>query len=277
MTNEPKVLQTSIRSPLTGAFFVDAIGQAGIADHVHDAICIQNTLTPLRLLTLGRTRRWLDVPAGSFRLWLPGDEQRRESFATSRQQLLVLRPAQFERIAHAPLTDTMALPARGENVPSAFVSSLFAAIGADIADGCPAGSLVGDGLVASLVNWLLTYKSEGTKARGAAISRRAFTRLTVFVDERLAEPLSIEDMATQVGLSPRHFSRSVKSITGLSPYQWLLSRRIERAADLLRRKQIDFAEVALVCGFADQSQMCKLFKRSHGTTPGVFHRLHVVE
>jgi AraC family transcriptional regulator len=82
---------------------------------------------------------------------------------------------------------------------------------------------------------------------------------------------TLEEMAAMVGLSPYHFARQFKAASGLPPHQFLITRRVERAQQLLREKgNLSLAEVAIDVGFSDQSQFCFHFKRIVGATPGRF-------
>ncbi|HZC35847.1 MAG TPA: helix-turn-helix transcriptional regulator, partial [Chthoniobacterales bacterium] len=71
--------------------------------------------------------------------------------------------------------------------------------------------------------------------------------------------------------SPYHFARQFKAATGLPPHQFLITRRVERAQQLLRgRRSLSLTEVAIGVGFSDQSQLSFHFKRIVGVTPGQF-------
>lgn len=73
-------------------------------------------------------------------------------------------------------------------------------------------------------------------------------------------------------LSPAHFSRAFKASTGVAPHQWLLLRRVEVAKGLLRRREHTGAEIAVMCGFTDQSHLIRIFSSMVGTTPGEWQR-----
>jgi AraC-like DNA-binding protein len=79
-------------------------------------------------------------------------------------------------------------------------------------------------------------------------------------------------LAEQCGLSVNYFSRAFKECTGLPPHQWLIRRRIEVARALLSNPDISLAEVALICGFADQSHFTRVFSRVMGISPGAWRR-----
>jgi AraC family transcriptional regulator len=86
--------------------------------------------------------------------------------------------------------------------------------------------------------------------------------------ENLAGRPTLEQMAAVVHLSPYRFARQFKAATGLAPHQYVISRRVERAQDLLRTDSgLGLAEVAFRSGFANQSHFCFHFKRIVGVTP----------
>jgi AraC family transcriptional regulator len=78
-------------------------------------------------------------------------------------------------------------------------------------------------------------------------------------------------MASVATLSPYHFVRQFKAATGLTPYQYVIHRRVERAQHLLRtHSKLSLAEVSVRTGFSDQSHFTSLFKRIIGVTPRQF-------
>ncbi|MGY8663798.1 AraC family transcriptional regulator [Bradyrhizobium sp. UFLA05-109] len=84
--------------------------------------------------------------------------------------------------------------------------------------------------------------------------------------------LSLADLANDCGLSASHFSRAFRQSTGLSPHQWLQQRRIEQAKNLLANRNLSLSEIALSCGFADQSHFTRVFTNLVGISPGVWRR-----
>jgi AraC family transcriptional regulator len=89
-----------------------------------------------------------------------------------------------------------------------------------------------------------------------------------YVHAHLAERISLQDLASSVALSRFHFARRFRQSTGTSPHEFVLAQRVERAATMLSRTDTPLREVALRCGFADQSHLTRVFKRHMGTTPG---------
>jgi AraC family transcriptional regulator len=108
--------------------------------------------------------------------------------------------------------------------------------------------------------------------RGALTPQR-LRQVSGWVIERLADPLSIPEIAAHINMAPGHFARAFRDATGLPPHRWLMERRIERAKTLLR-SDMTLAEIALVCGFVDQSHLTRVFSRREGLAPGAWRRLY---
>ena len=100
--------------------------------------------------------------------------------------------------------------------------------------------------------------------------RRAYE----FIDANLSGDLSISDVAQQCGLSSSYFTRAFRRESGLPPHRWLMKRRMQRAKELLREPGLRLAEIAQMCGFADQSHFTRVFSQSENCSPGRWRRLH---
>jgi AraC family transcriptional regulator len=88
----------------------------------------------------------------------------------------------------------------------------------------------------------------------------------------LTQDLSILDLATLTGMSESHFSRSFKRSVGISPYQYLIQQRVERAKQLLEQRSISISTIALDCGFANQTHLTKVFRQMTGMTPKAYQK-----
>ncbi|BAZ24180.1 AraC family transcriptional regulator [Kalymmatonema gypsitolerans NIES-4073] len=91
-----------------------------------------------------------------------------------------------------------------------------------------------------------------------------------FIEERLAEDLSIADMAAVVHMSQFHFARAFKTATGQSPHRYLTQRRMEQAKVLLSVTRLSVAEVAYRVGFYNTSHFTAQFRKATGTTPKAY-------
>jgi len=83
------------------------------------------------------------------------------------------------------------------------------------------------------------------------------------------------DLANVVALSKSHFSRAFKLSLGLSPMEYVVVRRVERAKAMISSTRERLAEVALACGFADQAHFNRRFRDLIGMSPGRWRRSNV--
>jgi len=91
----------------------------------------------------------------------------------------------------------------------------------------------------------------------------------------LGREISLAFVAGECRLSVSHFARSFKQCTGKPPHRWLLENRVEKAKELLIDAEMALAEIALECGFSDQSHFTRVFSRIAGTSPGTWQRLRL--
>ena len=89
-------------------------------------------------------------------------------------------------------------------------------------------------------------------------------------DARYFEPLGVDDLAAAAGLSRAHFSREFRRAFGEPPHAYLLTRRLERAAALLRTTDRSVAEVCLAVGLQGIGSFTTSFKRAYGVTPTAY-------
>lgn len=108
-------------------------------------------------------------------------------------------------------------------------------------------------------------------ARGG-LAPHLLRRAKDVIDAGLVDGLTLGDVAAEVGLSAKHFARAFRESTGIPPHQWLMERRVARAKDMLASGALPLAEVALACGFADQSHFTHCFRQATGATPGHWRR-----
>jgi len=109
-------------------------------------------------------------------------------------------------------------------------------------------------------------RDQTARAATAAFDPRVRAALAM-IDEGYAEPLTVDDLARTAGLSRFHFSRLFREQVGASPYQHLVSVRVERAAELLRRGGRSVTEAALSVGFQDLSRFSRAFAQRFGCRP----------
>lgn len=96
------------------------------------------------------------------------------------------------------------------------------------------------------------------------------------IDERFAEPLSVEEVARLVGISPYHFIRLFRRAFGCTPGRYLRERRLTRARQLLASTDLPVTDICFAVGFESLGSFCTLFRRSQGETPAAFRARHVM-
>jgi AraC family transcriptional regulator len=93
-------------------------------------------------------------------------------------------------------------------------------------------------------------------------------RVLDFLSARLSDDPTVGELARECGLSSGYFTRAFRQTTGVTPHQWLIRKRVERARGLLLGNGLGLADIALVCGFVDQSHFSRVFTKFEGDSPG---------
>lgn len=101
-----------------------------------------------------------------------------------------------------------------------------------------------------------------------AIEDARLRRAVSYIHDHLASEVSLDALAAEAAMSPFHFSRAFKAAIGVSPLQYVIQERLERAKLLLRTTQLPVAEVAHRVGYEDVSRFGRRFKRRFSATPG---------
>lgn len=101
---------------------------------------------------------------------------------------------------------------------------------------------------------------------------RKILQVLEYIYTHLNQDIKLADLAASAGISPFHFSRLFKQSMGMSPHQYLLQQRVERAKQLLKSSQLTIADIALQCGFNSQSHLGKSFRELTGITPSNYRK-----
>jgi AraC-like DNA-binding protein len=99
---------------------------------------------------------------------------------------------------------------------------------------------------------------------------RHLLRAKDLADARYFEPLAVDDLAHAAGLSRAHFSREFRAAFGESPHSYLLTRRLQRAAELLRNTDRSVADICLSVGLQSIGSFTTSFKRVFGASPTAY-------
>jgi AraC family transcriptional regulator len=101
---------------------------------------------------------------------------------------------------------------------------------------------------------------------------RRLGRLLEYVEDHLADDIGVSDLSHAAGVPIIDVNLGLRAATGLSPWQFVLLRRVERAKNLLTTSQRAMSEIALECGFSSSQHFATAFKKQVGTTPSAYRR-----
>lgn len=180
-------------------------------------------------------------------------------------------PVLLQRVAEG-----MGLDPRGVEIRNRFqvrdtqLENIAWALKEEMECGYPCGQLYFDSLAVAVASRLICYhSSQSVEARRPhnRLSDRRLRRIFDYVEGRLAENISLGDLATHAGLSVSHFKVLFREATGISPHQYVIRRRVERARSLLGAGELPISRVAAEAGFAHQSHLARHMRRLLGVSP----------
>ncbi len=134
----------------------------------------------------------------------------------------------------------------------------------------PSGRLYTDSLIQTLTLHLISNYGTArpsTQPRHGGLSGFKLRRVKEFIGENLDADISLADIAAAADLSQFHFARAFRKSTGLTPQQFVMQQRIERAKELLAKDDLPIVEVGLRTGFKNQSHFTSLFRKFTRLTP----------
>lgn len=109
---------------------------------------------------------------------------------------------------------------------------------------------------------------DGLRRRVAPLADRHLRAVAAHVEAALGRSIDVAELAAVAGLRPSQFTAAFRSATGLTPHGFVTRARIARARTLIGASDVPLAEVALACGFSDQSHLSRRLKEHLGVTPG---------
>ncbi len=204
------------------------------------------------------------VPAGYWRTW---------ETATPTVKLRVsLTPALMNGVA-----ESLGMNADGVSLELRLhfwdkpIQYILSSLCAELQAENPIGRLYAESLATALAARLLS-QYRGTRSPIGGLPKRQLQQLLEYIDENVARDLSLQELASVVSASGSHFNVLFKKSTGSSPHQFVLRARVRRAVDLITGSSLELSEIALRCGFANQSHMSRSVRRFHGITPAELRR-----
>ncbi len=116
-------------------------------------------------------------------------------------------------------------------------------------------------------------RETGKSSQGRDCESGPIRQAVRFIDANIENSPTLAEMASAAGLPIDKFRRAFKAATDMSPHQYLIRKRVDRACELIAASpRPKFAEIALECGFADQSHLSTTFRRVLGVSPARFMR-----
>jgi AraC family transcriptional regulator len=129
------------------------------------------------------------------------------------------------------------------------------------------GNLYTDSLSTALAVHLLRRYPGEPRREHEGLAPAQLRRIQDYIEDRLAEPLSLDELAAVLGISSSHLKTQFRRATGLPVHQYVIRRRVERARGLLLRTDLPITDIAFEAGFAHQSHMARHVRRVLGVAP----------
>ncbi|MEH2110739.1 AraC family transcriptional regulator [Nostoc sp.] len=185
--------------------------------------------------------------------------------------VLAIEPALLQQVGEDFVNpDRIELTPRFMSQQDVLIQGIFSTLRDELESGKIGGDLLIDSFKTTLAihllrNYCTTQPKLSSYANG--LSQAILKQVTEYIHEHLHQDLKLADLSAIAQLSPYHFLRLFKQRMGITPHQYILQRRIEKAKHLLKHSNLSIAEIAMRTGFCDQSHLTRCFKHIVGITP----------
>lgn len=254
-----------------------------IAEHQHTMHVIAYGLPDLSEESGEKSRiasgeRWLDGrreqerrKVGDIAIVPAGIAHRCNWNASAQFMVLAIEPTLLQQVGQDFVDpDRIELMPRFMNQPDVLIQGIFSTLQEELEFGKIGSHLLIDSLKTTLaIHLLRNYCTIRPKLSSYSdgLSPSLLQQVTEYIHEHLQQDLKLVELSAIVQLSPYYFLRLFKQRMGITPHQYILQCRIERAKYLLEHSQLSIADIATRTGFCDQSHLTRCFKRSLGITP----------
>lgn len=222
---------------------------------------------PLLRVGFNRRPRWLAVSPGSMLLSPPDTMSEYEAEDSAHVLTIAIPRARVEEFAED--AGRRIEVRREEAFRDPQLAQQLVRLWHELADDAPAGPLFADQVMRGVLETL----ARRSGARGPSLHGRerlpnhTLRRLRDYVENGLADELDVTMMAAVAGLSPAHFARAFTATVGMTPFEYVMTRRLARARELLERTHRPALDIALDVGFKTPSHFTSRFRREFGVTP----------
>jgi AraC family transcriptional regulator len=196
---------------------------------------------------------------------------------TARFGILAIEPTLLQQVGQDWVNpDKIELMPQFMSKRDDLIQSIFATLSAELATGGIGSNLLVDSLKTTLTihllrNYCTTLPRLSSHADG--LSDAKLTLIKDYINTHLDLDLKLTELSTIAQISPYHFLRLFKKSVGITPHQYILQQRIDRAKYLLQSSNLDISEIAFRVGFCDSSHLTRCFKNSLGKTPSQWRQL----
>lgn len=184
---------------------------------------------------------------------------------------LRLQPELLERVAlqAADIDSNLIELSTKSKTRDSFVEQIAMSLLSELKTGGLAGKLYVDSIINVLAihllrNYCITHKQLSKPTGG--LSQRKLKQAIDYIQAHLDEEIRLENIAQSIEMNSAYFCHLFKNSMGISPYNYVIQQRIERAKQLLSRSNLSITDIALECGFADSSHFAKHFRKVNGVS-----------
>jgi AraC family transcriptional regulator len=215
-----------------------------------------------------------EITAGTVSICRFNESRRFEMGNSAKFAVVQLRPEVLEQVQHDSPRQRIDLQAH-DVLQDSTLRRLLKILLREKRNAFPSGFLFLDSVATALASYLVRHYSVVSsieRSFSGGMTPSILRRCVEFIETHLERELHLSELANEAGFSTSHFIRSFRQITGKTPHQYLLRRRVERAKSVMRDRRVSLTEVALASGFADQHHLARIFRRMTGLTPSSYRR-----
>lgn len=122
-------------------------------------------------------------------------------------------------------------------------------------------------------NYSNYFDLKNNQIAASKFDQKQVEKIDLYIEENIGSNIAVDDLADLLGCSKFYFLREFKKLIGVTPYQYLMNKRLEKARSALSSGSVNIALTAYELGFNDQSHFTRAFKNHFGMTPGQFVKL----